>query len=210
MYNATDGVGIYGANYVNSAGATGAGVWGRSYSPAGEGVLGNGSNGGDGVYATSDSGYGVYGTSTSNAGVYGASTSTDGVYGTSTSGNGVSGKSTTGPGLFGLSTSGPGVTAESSGVGSNGAALLADAGNAGTTTPAGIAVFAENGSADTTILAQNTGTGGYFRAINAQSKTVYYIDNGGTVHAGTMKLDGGGDVAEQFATPGARRSSPAR
>ncbi len=47
---ATDGVGLYGSNEVYSDGATGMGVWGRTYSPAGYGVRGTGLNGAAGVF----------------------------------------------------------------------------------------------------------------------------------------------------------------
>ncbi len=47
---ATDGVGVYGSNEVSSTGATGMGVWGRTWSPDGAGVKGTGHNGAAGVY----------------------------------------------------------------------------------------------------------------------------------------------------------------
>jgi len=63
IYAAKDGVGVHGANYVSSADATGMGVWGRTWSPKGWAVVGNGYNGATGVMGGSDSGTGVYGTS---------------------------------------------------------------------------------------------------------------------------------------------------
>jgi len=51
ILTATDGAGVYGSNSVTTAGATGMGVWGRSYSPSGTGVKGTGVYGALGVYA---------------------------------------------------------------------------------------------------------------------------------------------------------------
>ncbi len=57
MKNSTDGVGVYGSNEVNTSGATGMGVWGRTWSPYGIGVKGTGLNGAIGVFAE---GNGIY------------------------------------------------------------------------------------------------------------------------------------------------------
>jgi hypothetical protein len=53
MIASTDGVGVYGSNTVTTAGATGIGVWGRTYSPNGIAVYATGYNGALGVKATS-------------------------------------------------------------------------------------------------------------------------------------------------------------
>jgi hypothetical protein len=47
---------VHGINYVSTAGATGVGVWGRTYAPAGAGVYGNGYNGADGVHGVGTAG----------------------------------------------------------------------------------------------------------------------------------------------------------
>lgn len=49
-----DGVGVYGSNEVNTAGATGMGVWGRTWSPNGIAIRADGFNGALGVKATSN------------------------------------------------------------------------------------------------------------------------------------------------------------
>ncbi len=54
MLVATDGVGVYGSNTVTTAGATGIGVWGRSYSPNGTGVKATGYNGANGLNAVNN------------------------------------------------------------------------------------------------------------------------------------------------------------
>ena len=75
-----DGVGVYGGNTVATAGATGMGVWGRTWSPAGSGVRATGLNGASGVYAESTLGKGVYagsgGTTTTNPALLAENTST--------------------------------------------------------------------------------------------------------------------------------------
>jgi hypothetical protein len=60
MLTAKDGVGVYGSHNNNAADASGAGVWGRTWSPQGSGVVGTGINGAKGVYGESDSGVGVW------------------------------------------------------------------------------------------------------------------------------------------------------
>ena len=73
-------------------------------------VKATGTNGADGVDASSDNGTGVHGFSTSGTGVFGdSSTSGTGVSGASTSGIGVNGTSTGGPGVVGTSTNKAGV-----------------------------------------------------------------------------------------------------
>ena len=54
MLNSMDGVGVYGSSNVTTAGATGMGVWGRTYSPNGIGVNATAYNGAIGVKATSN------------------------------------------------------------------------------------------------------------------------------------------------------------
>lgn len=64
IYTAADGAGVHGINYINTAGATGMGVWGRTYAPEGAGVYGNGYNGADGVHGVGTAGgSGLVGTS---------------------------------------------------------------------------------------------------------------------------------------------------
>jgi len=70
MLNSTDGVGVYGSSSVTTAGATGMGVWGRSYSPNGTGLMGTGYNGATGLNATSN------GNGTSSPAIYAEATST--------------------------------------------------------------------------------------------------------------------------------------
>jgi hypothetical protein len=128
IYAATDGAGVYGGNYVTTTGATGIGVWGRTWSPLGSGVQGTGINGANGVKGTSTGGTGVYGVAnnasglssyTSGAGVWGDSNNSPGVVGTSSSGVGVYGKSSGGilgywnVGTYGYAAGGSGVQGES-------------------------------------------------------------------------------------------------
>ena len=134
IYAATDGVGVHGINYTSSAGAYGTGVWGRTYSPKGQGVLGNGYNGAIGVFGTaaytgvqgvasSVGGSGVYGENNSAAsyawGVLGKADNASCSYGIFGGGCfGVSGYSGKGGGALGQTNSGVGVYALSgSGVG---------------------------------------------------------------------------------------------
>ncbi len=95
---AADGVGVYGSNSVVAAGATGVGVWGRTWSEAGAGVKGTGLYYADGVFGESD-GAGVHGqgdTGVLGVGVAQGSTGT-GVLGRGeASGEGVWGRNTTG------------------------------------------------------------------------------------------------------------------
>jgi hypothetical protein len=128
IFTAADGAGVHGINYINTAGATGVGVWGRTYAPDGSGVLGNGYNGADGVHGVADTGqaYGVYGeNSSANAvGVFGKANNSSctssgfgvscaGIEGDSNSGVGVMGQSTSGMGVFAYSASGVGLRVES-------------------------------------------------------------------------------------------------
>ena len=106
IYTATDGVGVHGINYTSSPGATGMGVWGRTWSPLGSGVEGTGINGAKGVKGTSDSGTGVYGMSGSASGLSAYTTGNLGVWGDSNSGPGVVGTSSNGTGVYGKSSGG--------------------------------------------------------------------------------------------------------
>ena len=138
IYAATDGVGVHGINYTSSAGAYGTGVWGRTYSPKGQGVLGNGYNGAIGVFGTaaytgvqgvasSVGGSGVYGENNSAAsyawGVLGKADNAScsygifgggcfGVSGYSGKGGGVLGQTNSGVGVYALSGSGVGLRVE--------------------------------------------------------------------------------------------------
>jgi hypothetical protein len=70
MQVAKDGVGVYGSNSVSSPDATGMGVWGRTWSPKGYGVVGTAYNGATGVHGESTSGLGVYGETTTGTAFY--------------------------------------------------------------------------------------------------------------------------------------------
>ncbi len=82
MLTATDGVGLYGSNSVSTSGATGVGVWGRTWSPSGWGVKGTGVNAAGGVLAQSGTGVALKATSSGvaipAATIYAENTSTDG------------------------------------------------------------------------------------------------------------------------------------
>ena len=114
VYNALDGIGLFGVNYTSSP--TGTGVFGQQGPgvPAATeygGVVGSSTlDGGIGVVGESDSntGTGVYGIS-SDYGVYGDTTAGTGVYGNSGFGYGVHGISTNGTGVYGTSDAGVGV-----------------------------------------------------------------------------------------------------
>lgn len=117
-----------------AAAATGAGVLldmstGTAYATGKEGpttftstmrgtpaVTANGTNGANGVVASSDSDNAIIGTSMSTA---------DAIFGQSTSGSGIIGRSSSGPGVFGASGSGPGIT----GASSSGPGVVATAGH---------------------------------------------------------------------------------
>ena len=79
-------------------------------------VTANGTNGANGVVASSDSDNAIIGTSMSTA---------DAISGQSTSGSGITGRSGSGPGVFGSSQSGPGIT----GASKTGPGVMAAAGN---------------------------------------------------------------------------------
>ena len=78
-----DGVGLYGSNEVTTAGATGMGVWGRTWTPSGWGVRGTAVSTGGGVLAQSATGVGLWattgGVSTGAPAIFAEATSTDGV-----------------------------------------------------------------------------------------------------------------------------------
>lgn len=79
-------------------------------------VTANGTNGANGVVASSDSDNAIIGTSMSSA---------DAIFGQSASGSGVIGRSNSGPGVFGSSLSGPGIA----GASKTGPGVIAAAGN---------------------------------------------------------------------------------
>ncbi len=174
MYVATDGVGVYGSNSVSAAGATGVGVWGRTWSPSGSGVKGTGVGGAIGVYgnsvytgvqgiSTNDSiGLGVYGTSP-YVGVWGESTSTyaAGVQGHNDNGAGVEGNGGTW-GVYGKSEG-------------------------------GTAVFAQTTSGSLYVGHQGMGLGG---------TNVFRVDNTGKGFFNGGYQTGGADVAEFIPTNG--------
>ncbi len=143
---AEDGTGLYGSNTVSTAGSTGTGVWGRTWSPLGSGVKGTGINGAGGVYGETDSGIGVTGYATATTGY------TYGVFGTSASstGTGIAGAADDAncsaswlnhcSGVTGSSSHGYGVYATTV----DGAALSADVSGSGT----GLTLFSEVGTGD--------------------------------------------------------------
>jgi len=130
-----------------------------------------------------------------------------GVYGgyhattTGSRGMGVWGRSyaLAGAGVKGTAYNGStGVYAESNSRGINSPALYAENSDTTTSTPAGIAIYGLNHSADATIVARNTGTGDVYRAINAAGNAITFrVDNSGHVFAPA------GDLAEHFAVSGA-------
>lgn len=114
MMVAKDGVGVYGSNNSTTSGATGAGVWGRSWTPSGAGVVGTSVGGNIGVKGES-SFVGVLGeaSGTGGVGVGGKAENTSctagltgcyGVDGDSNKGNGVGGFTNSGVALLGYSS----------------------------------------------------------------------------------------------------------
>ncbi len=192
MYAATDGVGVYGSNSVSTAGATGMGVWGRTWSPLGSGVQGTGINGAKGVKGTSDNGTGVYGMSgsasglstytTGNPGVWGDTDLGPGVVGTTSNGIGVYGKSSGGDmlghwhaGVYGTAENGRGIEGNSST--SDGVRGTTDTGN---------------------FFVGCRWEGSPFPACNKYFRVSYT----GTVFADGGYVTGGADVAEFISTRG--------
>jgi len=149
-------------------------------------------------------GVGVYGSNTNNAtsstgiGVWGRSYS---VAGMGVRANGYNGS----VGVYAeASGGGAGLYAKSNGVNVFHPALFAENTNTATSEPAGVAIFGLNHGGDTAIVAQNTGTGDVYRAISANGQTVTFrVDNSGHVSAPSATLNGGSDLAEQFAVSGA-------
>jgi hypothetical protein len=102
--------GVYGSS------ATGfAGVEGHSANASGNGVFGDNSAAGTGVYGSSTSGRGLWGKSTGGQGIYGYSAQQDGIFGESAGANGVEGTTTVAntAGVFGHSANGLGVFGQS-------------------------------------------------------------------------------------------------
>ncbi len=160
----------------NGTGGLGIGVWG---SHAGSGW---------GVYGTAPSGIGIYGTTTAGTGVSGYSSSGTGTYGSSSSGKGVYGGAGTGIGVY----------AFSGGTTLSAPALYAYNSNTKATEPAGIAIFAKNQGGDSTIVAQNTGTGDTFRSLSSAGSVHFRVTQTGRVVAKAVQITGGGDLAEKF------------
>ncbi len=118
-----------------------------------------------------------------------------------TDGYGVQGTGQNGSsGVLGQATgsSGNGVHAVSGGNGIDNAALYAEALSTGTSGPAGIAVFGLSHSDDSAIVAQNTGSGPTFRALDAAGDWVYEVTATGRVVTTAVQVTGGGDLAERF------------
>lgn len=155
-------------------------------------------------------GVGVYGSSNSTA----AGSAGAGVWGRTwnLAGAGVKGTGLNGSaGVLGeaVTNGGIGVRAMSNGVGLGQPALYAEATNTKATEPAGIAIFAKNHGADTTIVAQNTGTGDSFRAINAAgSSVIFRVTATGRVVTSAVQIYGGGDLAERFEAPAGAEIEP--
>ncbi len=149
------------------------------------------------VYNSMD-GVGVYGgyylttTGSTGMGIWGRTYADNGV---GVMGTGYYGSS----GVEGWSDSGKGVyayTQNSTGV--YNAALYAENGNTGASTPAGIAIFGINHSADASIVARNTGPGDTYRAINQDnSAVVFRVTNTGHIYTSGVNSTGA-DLAESF------------
>ena len=103
-------------------------------------------------------------------------------------------------------SAGIGVKATNWGVGVGAPAVYAEANNTTTTAPGGIAVFAKNHGGDATIVAQNTGAGDLFRALNSAGNTIIFrVTTTARVVASAVQIYGGGDLAERFeASDGAK------
>jgi hypothetical protein len=144
-------------------------------------------------------GVGVYGSSNSNA----AGSEGAGVWGRTwnLAGAGVKGTAHNGSvGVLGeaVVNGGVGVRAVSNGTSLSSPALFAEATSTKAAEPAGIAIYAKNHGGDTTIVAHNTGSGDYFRAINAGNYIVYRVTSTGRVVTSAVEIYGGGDLAERF------------
>jgi hypothetical protein len=141
--------------------------------------------------------------STDGVGLYGGNTNTA----VGTTGIGVWGRtySRGGAGVLGTGYNGSvGVHAVSSGTGINSPALFAEDTNIGTTTPAGIAIYALNHSADATLVLHNAGAGDLIRGFNqAGNAIVYSVSGTGHVTSTLVTTTGGSDLAEQFAVSAA-------
>jgi hypothetical protein len=154
-------------------------------------------------------GVGVYGSNNSTAagsagaGVWGRSYNLDGA---GVKGTGLNGSA----GVLGeaVVNGGVGVRAVSSGNGLGNSALFAEATSTKAAEPAGIAIYAKNHGGDTTIVAQNTGTGDYFRAINPSNYIVFRVTSTGRVVTSAVEIYGGGDLAERFETRDAAQIEP--
>jgi hypothetical protein len=151
---------------------------------------------------TSVDGVGVYGGNTvSTAGATGM-----GVWGRSLSPNGAGVKGT---GLGSGTSAAVGVIAENNGTGIYHPALYANNTDTGTTTPAGIAIYGLNASADATLVLRNTyhnasTVGLLIAGINYNnSARVYSVDGNGHVISTLMTTTAGSDLAEQFPVSGA-------
>jgi hypothetical protein len=102
-----------------------------------------------------------------------------------------------------------GVYAENSGTGIYHPALFATNTDTGTTTPAGIAIYGLNASADATLVLRNTyhngsAVGLLIAGINYNnSSRVYSVDGNGHVISTLMTTTAGSDLAEQFPVSGA-------
>jgi hypothetical protein len=144
-------------------------------------------------------GVGVYGsnnstaTGSAGAGVWGRSYN---LAGAGVKGTGLNGSA----GVYGeaVANGGIGVRAASSGNGLGSPALFAEATSTKADTPAGIAIYAKNHGGDSTIVAQNTGAGDYYRALNAGNYIVYRVTSTGRVVTSAVEIYGGGDLAERF------------
>jgi hypothetical protein len=191
MLTATDGVGVYGSHNNPAAGAGGAGVWGRTWSPLGSGVEGTGINGATGVKGTSTYGTGVYGVAGSPSGLSAYTTGSLGVWGDSNSG----------PGVVGTTSKGTGVYGESSG------ADLLGYWHAGVYGTADNGTGVEGNSSTGTGVRGTTDTGNFFvgcrwEGLISTCNNYYRVSYTGTVHANGGYVTGGADVAEFISTRG--------
>jgi hypothetical protein len=60
------------------------------------------------------------------------------------------------------------------------------------------AIWGTNSSTHTTIVSQNKGTGDYYRALNENGTTVFWVTHTGRVKTTAVEITGGGDLGEKF------------
>ena len=199
---------------IQATGGGGAGVVGSTSNANANGVSGQNTSGGNGVYGESVSGNAVAGKSQSgNAGWFASDGAGNGVWGQSVSGHGVAGTSQTGDaGSFTSGGAGNGVWGQS--VSGHGVAGTSQTGDAGSFTSggAGNGVWGQSGDANRSgVVGNNTGNGnGVWGAsvggngVFGKSSTGfagYFEGNFHVTGTHTVEKDivlSGADCAEQF------------